>query len=324
MPSNVGKRRLLPLAVLLLGSQAWGQVLPFADDFESGGLVATDMPPGRWSAVYERNASVTVRTSSAAARAGALGLRISDASPGNGEGEEGTVHLPIPPQMGDLWIRFWIRLPSHPNDLYITPLVIHAEGGASTSLYSAFIDYPGLQIGFNGFDVSGQLESQPNVRTLTPGQWHRIDAVVRGIGTSSGLRELYVDGDFAGQTLADLSGMRLTGFKLGLPWGARAWTGIVDFDDVEVAAAIPPELMSPADGGQSDGGEDAGSDAGVDAGVESGNDAGQVMRAPHRLSVGVGCGLAGTSAALPFAVLCAAILFRRRRLARTMAIEQTP
>src|SRR5688572_19784447 len=100
-----------PTGMLLLAWAATASAVPlFADDFESGNILTTDVPPGRWDDVIWVLPSDAGVIASAAHR-GAGGLRYVDNRSITGAGPGTTVEKDFgAPAGGDFYARAWIRV----------------------------------------------------------------------------------------------------------------------------------------------------------------------------------------------------------------------
>ena len=173
------QQRWLVLA-LLAALPVLAQSTTFDDDFESGTILKTDVPPGHWDTITPGAQIGSVAVTGLAAHRGGHGLRMIDLQ-GGGTGELAGYHLTYfySPAPANLYLRTWMRVIS--SNSYHS----HLMGlGGSRSFCSVNLEEPG-----NTFYLEGELGSylftSANVSAST-GQWHLIEVAAHGVGTASG------------------------------------------------------------------------------------------------------------------------------------------
>lgn len=286
--------------------------LSFSDGFETGTLLATDSPPGEWT-TQTVEPGFTVVADSAAWRTGSFGLQVVDTATGGGSGIGGDVRYTFSPYSGDLHYRFAVRFGAGGTTGYVTIAVVHGLGGV-TSLVDIHVGFPAIEVRSNGSSAGGAGLFQATGISLTVGQWHVIELIIRGVGTANGEREVWVDGQLgASMTGIEWTGLQMTRLLLGEVYGTRSWVGTLSFDDVAASSmTLPPVTdggMNPPDAGtlMTDGGV-MGSDGGVmnpDGGVQPIG----IGQTPAHFDVGCGCG--GVPGSAPLFLLSALVLARR-------------
>lgn len=334
----------LKVLVLLFAAPAIAQSGTLVDGFESTGLLKAD--GGQWDLMWIRP-NVGLGVSTAAAHSGDGGLRLVDmAMTPVSEGDQGYLEATVSDAGPSFWAQLWVRPVSSTGvPGFITLFDLTQATGLST--VAAYIDFTDFTIGAGGFDSLGRYQYlQTATSAFVLGQWYRIEVVARGIGSPNGIRELWLDRRLVDRQSVDLSGRFINRVFVGAPWSDVAWTGVIDFDDLEVSSNVPPELdAGPFDAGSTDGGVDSGvQDAGLDAGAvdagahDGGVDAGALDAGtegetddagtpdaganvepkddgrvvPTHFLIGCGCGASGDMASFTIILLLVRVVRRRR------------
>ncbi len=207
----------------------------FSDDFESGTLLTTGVPPGKWTFITGAAPENSVVASMAAAHRGQFGVRHDDADSRTGAGEQNAVYLATATFSGNWYARTWIRL-TRSNDLG-SIIVLHAgtPGFQSRAVIDVSLRLPGAQLLVGGFDGNDVYFSDLTQTTVQLGAWHLLEVAVTGMGTPNGTRTVWLNG----QQVHTRSGiywteptLRIGQSSIGQPYsGNRAFIGVVDFDD---------------------------------------------------------------------------------------------
>lgn len=85
------------------------QTPTFSDDFETGTLLLSEMPPGRWNSAFGGATAISMNATAAAAHRGARGMRRVDFGTG---AETLAVAHGEPNRSGDYHVRVWMRASS--------------------------------------------------------------------------------------------------------------------------------------------------------------------------------------------------------------------
>ncbi len=267
---------------LLCAWRAAAQTVTFSDGFESGTLLGSEVPPGQWTSKVVQTTQNSLDASTLAARSGAYGLRFVDGRSTGGQGDENHLSRTLDPSTGDFEFRLWMRVASSNDAGEIVAAMIHGPGGVNRSLLEIVVAWPGAQLQLQGYDRFGANGSQ-KLDASWPVGWHEVALVVRNVGTTAGVREIWLDGvRLVQQTGIDWVGKQVDEVLLGEPWADRVWLGELHFDDVRAGTTITIGTDAGGDagpdagpdGGPMDGGSDAGGDGGsIDAGGIDGGEA---------------------------------------------------
>lgn len=285
-------------ALLLLSTSVSGQTL-LADGFESGSLDA-------WTAVNIAEPANTLAASPAAARTGSFGLLLDDVSSSGGFGYGNRLALNLDGGT-TLAIRFFVRMTQSNGDGYTLLSWVRSSSGTQRSIAEVLIIHataggPGV-LRLQGDNTQGTQTSVTTDASVSS-TWQEIILVTRGIGSSAGERELWVDGQRLAVEAVDLAGMVPGLLELGAPFASRRWSGTLHLDDVLITASMPDGGGGgAADSGTSaDGGSSADAGAAADGGVpvDGGATSDGGEPGPNVYDVGCGCGGAGP---VPFAAL---------------------
>jgi hypothetical protein len=291
MPSSLLRAASLwVVAASLLAQSAQAQTAVFRDDFESGTLLTSDTPPGQWD--YKNTSAsspqVTLGLTGAAANQGSLwGLRYSDAAGnGSGSGSEPQIGRYFTARSGDYYVRVAFRLSGLGASGSANVVQIQGTVPSGTML-EVGVENPGPSFFVGGFDSAGQYQSALASTSIPQGEWHVFEAVLRGVGTATASRELWIDGQrVALDSPVAMVGQTFNHLIIGGAWVDRSFTGTLDFDDV---GAQPTPFLTP----------DAGTapDAGIlpDGGVSGAVDAGS-----SALTFAVGCACSSMAPATGF------------------------
>lgn len=209
----------------------------FTDDFETGGLVENDSPPGSWSEIPPQPAANLVNAEVAARHRGQYGMRWTDSDVEMGEGSQRQVMYFFDAAEPVLRARFWARIVSLSGAGRFFPFVLQEEI-SHTTLADLQVEVPAGRIWMGGTDRLGGLVALPTDLSVPMGDWHLFELEVAGVGSAAGQRRLWVDGISAGvQTGVDWMGLTLTAAHLGGPWQLpRLPTGVIDFDDFRMSS----------------------------------------------------------------------------------------
>ena len=210
----------------------------FADGFESGSLSAWNGTLGNGSATVE----------AAAARTGAYGLRLANAS---GQFQVAVKALPAP--LVDSSVKFWVRFAAGSG----YQVVAQARDDAS-SAHMWNLAYMGGQQGFYFYPYSsgGAIEIFTGANTVPANTW--VEVEVQYTAAADGGAQLYVNGETQAGWGVRGDYTRATNLQRLQLWNDGATT--TDFDDVTVAvpagAPTPPGAPTGVIGTAGDGSVD--------------------------------------------------------------------
>lgn len=239
--SSSWKVRWFGLAVLALAGHAWAQGTPlFFDDVESGTLLQSDTPAGRWSTCFPAPCDMLAATGAAAHR-GAYGVRITDADadPDGGTGSviNGLKKSFPTPVSGDLYLRAWFRFSaSSPAAARIALWTVQNAG--NSVIQAINLQLPEGTVVSGGNEVVGgqaKFVVDGTSQVLSQGDWHLVEIALLGLGTSQGQRRMWIDRAELFSHPVDWSGgegWTAVKFVLGELNGDRIFTGTIDYDDV--------------------------------------------------------------------------------------------
>jgi hypothetical protein len=232
------------VALLLLSSGAFAQTI--ADDFESGGLLFTDTPPGRWNSLnLLRQPQDSAAETAAAAHRGDAGLRVIDM---NTQGMTPNAEVELGYQAaagissGDYCVRGWLRVTQQNGVGQIFPVQVETSQPQSADICEFAFDFGKVEIDVGGFDGPGSFTLY-RAGDLPDGAWHLYECHTLGIGSASGARELYVDGVLLDNNPEDLTGLTLQQLNIGEAYGDVDFQGTLDFDDVRTSIGRPATFV---------------------------------------------------------------------------------
>ena len=226
------------LFTLALPAQSLGQAL--ADDFEAGTLLTTDSPPGPWTSVSLPVASNSLSVVSAAAHQGDAGLRLVDNDGDAGADQQDAVNDFGFSGTGDFYGRFWFRISqsNHTGNFSVLEL-LDSLSSSTPAVLDILVRYPGPGFDLGGWDSSPIYSVQTARASPAENTWMLIEVAILGMGTNSGARQLWMNGQLIAQTTpVDWSGASYVGTRLGEPWANDVtFVGQLDFDDVRIGGA---------------------------------------------------------------------------------------
>lgn len=207
----------------------------FADDFETGTVLTSDAPAGKWDARFVANGANAIVASAAAAHRGGFGLRVTDGRNTGGGGPEVNVYRDFPASGGDFHARFWVRLATT-NGLGGAWHLEHRQ--ASTNyLVQLSSNVATNQVTMMGDTATGTT-ADPTQLGFMDGGWHLVEVATLGVGTTTGTRRLWVDGALRSSGAANYQGFTISGENLGEPNSDdRRFVGAIDYDDYRSGGA---------------------------------------------------------------------------------------
>ncbi len=215
------------------------------DDFETGTLFSTDVPPGLWDLPLNDVAGNSFEVTGDAARSGNYGFRLTDTDVTPGLGPQNGIAAVTDPATGAYFLRTWFRI-TQSNDvgrIVIAQIFTNADGGLP--LAEIGVEFPGGAIYLGGNDNSGNRYARDVPGTkLAPGTWYELEIEVSGAGSVNGSRHLRVNGTLvATRPGRNWAGATVDSVRIGEPKSDdRSFAGILDFDDV-VAAPSPSGMV---------------------------------------------------------------------------------
>ena len=216
----------------MLGSRGGlAQVVEFSDDFETGTLLTSDAPAGRWTSRTNAGVGAPVTSSPAAAHRGQRGARVVDTTTG-GPGSLEFLNAVLTTRTGDAYVRTWLRL-TGPTSASNYPLGLFS--GLSQQCTTE-VELNGSAWNIDGYAQPGSYSGTAASQPLTAGVWHLLEFAQLGAGSSSGRRRAWLDGVQVVDVAADLGGGQVGSLVLGEYSTASGYTGTTDYDDVRVAA----------------------------------------------------------------------------------------
>lgn len=229
--------RLLLLAGLGWSALAHAQPL-LADDFEN----RTSPFGAPWDSSTTDEGTLTLEA--AAAHRGTQGLRFVDTNDAGTSGY-GTalVHDMLPRVDGGMWTRFWFRTTRLDSTGSMVVLMMGASAGGAAARQQQLTHYDGT-LGAGGFTVTGFTY---RTRGRIDAGWHLLEFGAEGLGTTTGRRELFVDGSSFLVSTENFGWAQPFDHELRLG-GAyateRDFLGVLDFDDVRLSTTIPPSTVA--------------------------------------------------------------------------------
>lgn len=213
----------------------------FADDAETGTLLDSETPPGRWTQRSAPTVNALLVTGAAAHR-GSFGVRHEDTSAGAGGGNEGAVEVRSAGLTGDVHLRFWFRVVALNGSGEVVFAHIRSPADSLTAL--AFQAETGA-FREGGFDRTGAFSQILLNRSVDLGVWHLMEVAALGVGTANGTAKTWMDGVPLGtRSGLDWSTLEAEELSIGEPWGnPRTFTGTMDFDDVRAGRTAPASTL---------------------------------------------------------------------------------
>lgn len=207
-----------------------------ADDFESGNL-------STWGSPSVTSGLNTLRAETEAAHRGSFGMRFVDANGASGDGDEGGIGLNTAPLV-DSYMRGWIRITAS-NGLGRITVIDFFNGSANLNNTNLVFNSRLYQL--SGSDRGGAYPEANATPAFERGEWHLVEAAVRGGGTAAGERSLWIDGVLQGRhsNLDWASSAWVTRrIAIGAPYSKdRRFQGTVDFDDVRFTTHAPASTL---------------------------------------------------------------------------------
>jgi uncharacterized protein (TIGR03382 family) len=220
--------------VALVAARAAHAQLLLADDWESGTMLKSDAPPGKWDS-YDNPAAITLAPDGSAAHRGALGLLQIDTNPASSTGGQAWLSLNLAPHP-DLYFRFWYR----PELLGVAgnqSLISFGASGAPLPSYQLKV-FPDGSMNQLGTNQQGGFPQEKLVLTLSIGQWYLIEGALTGLGSTAGARSTWVDGARGAQSTGiDLIGVPSARITFGEPHSVTGWTARGSYDDIRISTA---------------------------------------------------------------------------------------
>jgi hypothetical protein len=233
---------MTPVAMaLLLGASLFG------DDFESGTLLVSEMPPGQWD-VMDLAPMTAIVADPTAAHRGSVGFKVVDNYADAGPGEGGNIRKTIP-MTTSAYARVWMKMNGTSSVVGdIEPITLR-ETSSNQDLATLQV-FPDGGIQLSGWDQSGYTFTP--VAGLVDGGWQLIELAALNVGTNNGQRRVWIDGRPAAMATEKWNGRIVDHFVLGGTWeNDSRWTGTVAFDDVRITDVPPAStlLVTFVDGG---------------------------------------------------------------------------
>ncbi|MBK7860970.1 MAG: hypothetical protein IPJ65_20670 [Archangiaceae bacterium] len=208
-----------------------------SDDFESGTLLRSETPPGKWPGLTNPDPALeSLAASAAAAHRGQRGLEVVDGrSMVTGPGVEARLDLTGSASSGALHVRFWHRVVVADPSRGV--MLFRAGTGASEAL--SFYVYRGSSAGTLGGTDALDAYTRDTAPLADLGGWHLYEVSLVGLDTANGARRLWVDGQRAAERPGiDYRGFSIGSVSLGAAWEtAREFTGTLHFDDFRIGAS---------------------------------------------------------------------------------------
>ncbi len=240
----------MPAALPLLLAAALGATPFFEDDFETGTLLQSSTPSGRWQNLIVPRASVSA--AGPAAHRGAYGLRVNDRDSGDGGsevGQQGGVTTQLPQAFDEsIYIRVWLRIDQDVARPGRTHLMTMGTASSSLTLFMSLTEpNSGLELGGDSADGT---RTDP-VRNVVDGGWHLMEVGLEGLATPRANRFFWLDGNLvAHQDDVDLVGADAGTWyprriNLGEPWSyVIPSTGLFDYDDFRLTRTPPASRVA--------------------------------------------------------------------------------
>jgi hypothetical protein len=204
-----------------------------ADDFETGTVLDSEVPPGKWDTLFSYIPGNTLEASTSAAHRGTYGLLSNDTT---STASSNTFLGNTGPQVttGNHYYRFWFQL--HTASAYTGNISI-------ATIYDPFLPHlaelymsstASNRTGINGKINGGSFFGAGTGMSLSVGTWYLIEIGLTGVGTASGNRKFWVNGVLQHNSpVLDWSAQQLYRIQLGNIWSANGdYQGEYYFDDV--------------------------------------------------------------------------------------------
>lgn len=222
----------LGVGVMLLVSRPARAEL-FADDFESGTLLTSNTPAGKWAS-QSVGASCSVAAATGAAKRGNFGFAVVDGSSIAGSGVQGELVRSIA-SLTNVYARFWFRLGAVTTPGVITLAEIRL---GATPFYELKLNIPGNQIEIGGINNVADYHSAVTSFTPSVNTWYLFELQLANVGTANAVLKLWVDGTAKAQVSNDYSNLDVDTLSLGQAVSAdRLFAGTLHFDDYRVDSA---------------------------------------------------------------------------------------
>ncbi|MBI3181458.1 MAG: DNRLRE domain-containing protein [Myxococcales bacterium] len=218
-----------------------------SEDFETGTLLATANPPGQWHELVQTFGSDQIAPDPSAAHRGAGGVHVHNFGVPGSAGPQ--AHLLYRTGQIDepAYLRGWVRVKVSNGQGDVQLVAIGCDTTTPPADLVAAVSYD-FQNG--ALLLGGQREGGPTVKTvpfkLEVGRWYLFE-VGMSDASINGYRRLWIDAalvaEETGFSLAD-PGYRPRKFYLGPAWSkVRSFQGVIDYDDVRVAAVPQPSRL---------------------------------------------------------------------------------
>lgn len=231
-PAMRQTKSLLLMVALLCAGGAYAQ--SFEDDGETGGVLKTDSPAGRWDWRGTLSGS-SFLSSTAAAHRGLRGFRADDATTGSTPDYQTYINTTLStPATSQFHYRFWMRISTSNG---IGSGLVGSVRSAVQDLVNLEYDATDGSLTVGGFNDGPNWVGGPATGTLNVGSWHLVEFSVRGVGTTSGTKEVYIDGiQVFLLSGIDWSSWDVRRIFLGEFWSnSPAFEGRIDYDDIRAA-----------------------------------------------------------------------------------------
>jgi hypothetical protein len=239
---------LLVLTAFAVAPAAQAQVL-FEDDFESGTLLQSEAPPGKWSTMVTNTIGngQQLFSSEDAGFASRYGLRLVDTfDAGTGIGNGRFVRRPAPEVFGNVYLRYRVRLQNFSGSGGPFPIQLHTSVGTIAEM--ALTGSPAVAR-LNCADTVG-FRMCPTTGAFSPDTWHVVQLGLEGLGTPTGRCSLRVDDQQICEQPMQWTGRGVTDILAGSGALDRSWDGVMDVDQVLMVQGSAPatrlSLSGPA------------------------------------------------------------------------------
>lgn len=206
----------------------------FADDFETGTLVAEDSPAGRWDDAVPISPN-TLASGTAGAHRGRYGFTVVDRA--SVSGSQASINVLRASLTSEFHMRSWLRMRAVGTEGNVVLMQ-----GLPMLVELRLVLLPGLRWELAARNGSGRTYVSLHGSDVVADRWYLVEFGVRGLGTTSGEARLWVDGieqgtALTGRDFRDAANV-LERVIVGEPWSdTGAFTGSFDFDDVRVSAS---------------------------------------------------------------------------------------
>ncbi|MGQ0506168.1 MAG: hypothetical protein ACT4TC_12715 [Myxococcaceae bacterium] len=225
--------RCTALLSILLATRVMAAVPEFSDDFEATPSFA------QWTTV-ETPAGTEAVVNSGAALHGSFGLRLIDSSTAAGDNTESYLTAGFPSAAsGNLYVRFWMRRTASTGTSATSLMQLRSRLSTNdaTAIVELLVRTDTNRLTLLGANASNTYAVVDTTQVVALGEWHLYELRARGIGTATGSRQLYLDGELIAETTGVVwTGMAVHELVLGVGWSApRTSTGTLDYDDFRVS-----------------------------------------------------------------------------------------